>query len=241
MATLTNEKIKLTYAGLIKTNDSGAIGAVAKPLTDGLGNAINMEVLTGQINFPSGTVDFTGSTVNGLPIQPAGLTTGTVANSMQSAASLTTTAANAAGLDSIAIGDAASASNYGGVALGPNAISNGDFGTSIGRGTKASYGAFAGGNDAQVTSMFGLAFGYSSRCGGYNGVAIGANANASASGAVALGSGVTAATVDTVTIKKLQMLDYATLNYADDTAAATAGIPLGGVYHTSGALKIRIA
>jgi len=28
--------------------------------------------------------------------------------------------------------------------------------------------------------------------------------------------------------------------YADDAAAATGGIPLGGVYHTSGALKIRI-
>jgi len=37
------------------------------------------------------------------------------------------------------------------------------------------------------------------------------------------------------------MLDYATLNYADDAAAATGGIPLGGVYHTAGALKIRIA
>ena len=31
------------------------------------------------------------------------------------------------------------------------------------------------------------------------------------------------------------------MNYADDTAAAAGGIPLGGVYHTSGALKIRIA
>ena len=60
-------------------------------------------------------------------------------------------------------------------------------------------------------------------------------------GAVALGAGVTASTADTVSIKKLQMLDYATLDYADDTAAAAAGIPLGGVYHTSGALKIRIA
>ena len=36
------------------------------------------------------------------------------------------------------------------------------------------------------------------------------------------------------------MLDYATLNFADDTAAAAGGIPLGGVYHTAGALKIRI-
>lgn len=73
-----------------------------------------------------------------------------------------------------------------------------------------------------------------------SGIAIGREASASASQAVALGRGVTAATANTVTLKRLQMLDYATLDYADDAAAATGGIPLGGVYHTSGALKIRI-
>ena len=34
--------------------------------------------------------------------------------------------------------------------------------------------------------------------------------------------------------------DYSNLNFADDAAAATGGVPLGGVYHTSGALKVRI-
>lgn len=29
-------------------------------------------------------------------------------------------------------------------------------------------------------------------------------------------------------------------NYADDTAAQAGGIPLGGLYHTSGTLKIRL-
>ena len=29
-------------------------------------------------------------------------------------------------------------------------------------------------------------------------------------------------------------------NYADDAAAATGNVPLGGVYHTSGSLKIRL-
>ena len=68
MATLTGQQIDLSYLGLIKTNDSAAIGAVAKPLSDGDGNAINMEIGTGAIKFPSGTVDFTGSTVTGLPV-----------------------------------------------------------------------------------------------------------------------------------------------------------------------------
>jgi hypothetical protein len=33
---------------------------------------------------------------------------------------------------------------------------------------------------------------------------------------------------------------YATLNFADDTAAAAGGVPLGGVYHNAGALRVRI-
>ena len=52
---------------------------------------------------------------------------------------------------------------------------------------------------------------------------------------------MTASTPDTLTVKLLQIANYTTMNFADDAAAATGGIPLGGVYHTSGALKIRIA
>lgn len=72
-------------------------------------------------------------------------------------------------------------------------------------------------------------------------IAIGHAAESNAAGAVAIGNSVTASTADTVTIKRLQMLDYASLSFADDAAAAAGGVPLGGVYHTSGALKIRIA
>jgi len=75
------------------------------------------------------------------------------------------------------------------------------------------------------------------------GIAIGRDAqvNANADGAVALGAGAVAETENTVTVKLLQIANYSTMNYADDAAAATGGIPLGGVYHTSGALKIRIS
>jgi len=34
--------------------------------------------------------------------------------------------------------------------------------------------------------------------------------------------------------------DYANLNFASDSAAATGGVPLGGLYHNSGDLKVRI-
>lgn len=35
--------------------------------------------------------------------------------------------------------------------------------------------------------------------------------------------------------------DYSNLNFASDSAAATGGVPLGGIYHNSGDLKVRIS
>ena len=72
-------------------------------------------------------------------------------------------------------------------------------------------------------------------------VSIGNESDATATNSVALGNGVQATTANTATVNLLQIAGYAGMNYADDAAAATGGIPLGGVYHTSGALKIRIA
>lgn len=74
MAQLTGNAIQNSYLGLIKTNDNAAIGGATKALSDGAGNAINMEIGTGAIKFPSGTVDFTGSTVQGLPSSGGGIT-----------------------------------------------------------------------------------------------------------------------------------------------------------------------
>ena len=37
------------------------------------------------------------------------------------------------------------------------------------------------------------------------------------------------------------MTDYANLNFTGDTAAASGGVPLGGLYHDAGAMRIRIS
>ena len=66
MATLFNTKISDTYEGLIKTSDNGAIGAVEKNLTDGLGNASTLSIGTSTASF-TGTLDLTNATVVGLP------------------------------------------------------------------------------------------------------------------------------------------------------------------------------
>jgi hypothetical protein len=95
------------------------------------------------------------------------------------------------------------------------------------------------GKDAEAGNT-GIAIGQDADASGNGSAALGAFSIANGVGAIALGS-VSATTVDTVTMKLLQILNYATMSFADDAAAATGGIPLGGVYHTAGALKIRIA
>ena len=67
MAQLTGSPIQSSYLGLIKTTDNAAAGVTPKVLTDGAGNALPMEIGTQSVLFPTGTVDFTGSTVLGLP------------------------------------------------------------------------------------------------------------------------------------------------------------------------------
>ena len=257
MATLTNTKIKDTYPGLIKLEDNGAVQPTAlKQLTDGTGGSLPIQISQIETKF-SGAVDLTGVTVTGLP-SAAGLINGVGANSLISSPDLTTNAPSATKEGQIAIGnDASCGLPVGAIAIGSSASAGG--GTAIGNGarcsgaTAASYGANArslgsgsvavGGNALVIsTSPGGVAIGEDAEVAlnTPGAVALGKDTIANAVGAVALGAAVTASTANTVTIKKLQMLDYATLDYADDAAAATGGIPLGGVYHTDGALKIRI-
>tara|TARA_R110000851_G_scaffold332936_1_gene510513 strand:+ start:2652 stop:3770 length:1119 start_codon:yes stop_codon:yes gene_type:complete len=67
MASLQNAQIDQTYSALLKVGDNGAVDATPKAITDGAGAATNIEMSNTATNFVSGTVDFTGSTVSGLP------------------------------------------------------------------------------------------------------------------------------------------------------------------------------
>lgn len=69
MAALTGNAINTSYSGLLKTTDNGAIGATAKLLTDGLGNNSTLSIGTAGAIF-TGTLDLTGATVTGLPVDP---------------------------------------------------------------------------------------------------------------------------------------------------------------------------
>ncbi len=176
MATLTGQQIDGSYQGLIKTTDNGAISGTAKAVTDGLGNATNIEISNTSTNFVSGTVDFTGSTVSGLPSGgAAGLESGTGTDSMQSAAALTTTAADASGTNSIALGEGATASAEGSVAIGESTTADGTDCVAIGRGANSNSESIAIGDGSTNAVQRSIAIGRSATA-NQNGIAIGNHA-----------------------------------------------------------------
>ena len=182
MAALTGNSIDSSYQGLIKTTDNGAISGTAKAVTDGLGNATNIEISNTATNFVSGTVDFTGSTVTGLPSGAAGLENGSGADSLQSAAALTTNAANAAGSGSIALGDGASATRQESVAIGQGALANGG----------GSEGSIAIGHGSVASSNRGIAIGINGTTNSSEGIVIGDDVDISGSDrSVAIGGAIT--------------------------------------------------
>ena len=52
--------------------------------------------------------------------------------------------------------------------------------------------------------------------------------------------GVTRGTSSVAQVPRIVMPTVVGFNFADDTAAAAGGIPIGGLYHNAGALRIRL-
>jgi len=69
MAALTGNAINTSYQGLLKTTDNGALSTTEKVMSDGLGNASTLSMGTNGATF-TGTLDLTGATVTGLPVDP---------------------------------------------------------------------------------------------------------------------------------------------------------------------------
>lgn len=207
MAALTGNSIDSSYQGLLKTTDNGAVGGASKAITDGLGNATNIEIGNAVTKFPSGTVDFTGSTVQGLPSSSAGLESGTGTDSIQSAASLTTNAADASAANSMAIGDGVTAAGIDTTAIGKTITTVTNTKNSVMLGTDLSTGST--GNDGTVVIGHGnvtadgrtVAIGYDVDIPSGQGQAMGNDINITgADRSTAIGSGIN---IDTVGSDKI--------------------------------------
>ena len=165
-----------------------------------------------------------------------------------------------AGLTSIAIGASATASGDYAVSIGNGSESGRTGGVAIGRSAGTSNqndGIVSIGDNSSINDSYAVAVGANS-VGGYQaaalgygasstggyGVSLGAGSSATQNYAVALGANVVASVQDYTTTKYLQLTNVSSsmgqYGYANDSAAGTAGVPLGGVYHTSGSLKIRM-
>ena len=189
MATLTNQQINLTYPGLIKFEDNGPLTGTAKGLTDGVGNAINMQVLTGQINFNSGIIDFTGATVQGLAA--GGLIAGSGPDSMASAAFLSPNPANASGSGAIAIGNAANATNTDTVSIGNFGTASSGNGVRIGSNNNCTNdGLISIGNRGTVSGNISVGIGFEASVSGASSIFMATTSqsfgNVSGGGSIAL-------------------------------------------------------
>ena len=190
MATLTGQPIDQSYSGLLKTTDNAGLEATAKAITDGIGGATNQEMSNTATNFVSGTVDFTGATVSGLPTVTAGLVEGTGTDSLQNAVG---TASTASGAASIALGKGSTASNSQSMAYGEEALASGI--------SSAAFGQYA-----EATNSYAIAFGRTSGASGDGAVAFGQQTSAAQDGAVAMGRQVTSDTADTTHVRALKIV-----------------------------------
>ena len=130
--------------------------------------------------------------------------------------------------------------NYDQIFIGDCSVIGGRQNTIIGWGTPNANGdsGVAVGYNTIVENKS-TALGYNANANASDAIALGYNTVANAANAVAIGSGVTASVANYTTTKNLQLTNYAALNFANDTEAAGGGVPLGGIYHNLGALRIR--
>ena len=193
---------------------AGAAGLESGTGTDSMQSAASLTTNPAQANTPNSI-----ALGNGAIASKTGIAIGNNANNNSNGGITIGNGAATGSLDEgLAIGlNADCNANAGGIAFGRDSECNGTASIAIGRNSLAnnSSGIAMGWNSKMnTTGGSGVAIGFDSQVNAADAVALGVSTRGNASGAVALGKGVTAATADTVSLKRLQMLDYASLNFA---------------------------
>jgi len=162
------------------------------------------------------------------------------------------TITNTPGWASIAAGDGNTVLNIASSAFGINNTANAVVAFAGGGGSQTNgIAAIAYGNNVQANGVNSVAFGNITTASGDQSFAVGDLSTASGQNSMALGGdalaqdslagpGVTVNTADYAGFKNLLLANYASLNYTSDAAAAAGGVPLGGIYHNAGDVKIRL-
>ena len=175
----------------------------------------------------------------------------------------------ASGANSTAMGKETTASGEASFATGLGATASGDYSTASGRATFATGNhSFAAGFLSRASGEYSTAMGKNTTASGERSVSIGEYTIANSFSEIALGRNPVPAAAASATLwvatdrlfsigngasagsqsMALEILKngitvlpgVVSLSFADDTAAATGGVPVGGLYHTSGAIKIRL-
>ena len=73
-----------------------------------------------------------------------------------------------------------------------------------------------------------------------NQIAIGRGNTSALADSGVIGYNLTSLWTGGITMNQIALANVANINFADDTAAAAGGVPVGGVYHYDGAMRIRI-
>ena len=142
-------------------------------------------------------------------------------------------------VNTVVIGAGAKSAQYS-TAIGAGTQATADYATGIGDNARAqgSFG-FAGGASASASGNGAVALGNEALGNASGAVSIGQRSEAALTNSVALGYQITAQWANATTVNQMAFENYANLNFADDAAAALGGVPLGGIFHTNGAMKIR--
>jgi len=139
------------------------------------------------------------------------------------------------GTQSVALGNFAFSFADDAIAIGQNVTSNNANNITIGNTLTNSGGAYS--------DLFGGASNTITSSGQYNSIL---NGNGNTISGTTSGSTMVSTKSrvadqnDCLFVENLKLFNYASLNFADDTAAAAGGVVLGQVYHNAGALRIRI-
>ena len=217
MSTLTGNKIKDTYTGLLKTSDNAPVTATLKAVEDGAGNAVPIQISTTEVAF-TGAVDFSTAAVSGLP-EP-GLVNGVGTNSVKSSDSLTANASQTNGNASIALGNGAKAN-------GSESVAIGDFAEA------SQTGCAAVGQYAEASATYASAWGRTSYARADGAVAFGQQAGVppGVNGGVAIGRQVVADLSDTCHVRALKVV-------APDGGTGGNGITLLSPDGTAGVITL---